>query len=117
MGAYAALMKGGHLEGKSVTDILVAEEGNQMMNAPRIYSRHTHGTGCTLASAVAALLAQGTPLEIAVMEAREFVFEAIRSAPKLGTGNGPLNHGLKIDGEEPAQSDKPNPFAVLKDLQ
>jgi hydroxymethylpyrimidine/phosphomethylpyrimidine kinase len=116
MGAYAALMKGGHLDGKSVTDILVAEEGNQIMNAPRIYSRHTHGTGCTLASAVAALLAQGAPLEIAVMEAREFVFEAIRSAPKLGAGNGPLNHGLKIDGEEPAPSDKPNPFAVLKDL-
>lgn len=117
MGAYAALMKGGHLEGKSVTDILVAEEGNQIMNAPRIYSRHTHGTGCTLASAVAALLAQGAPLEIAVMEAREYVVEAIRSAPKLGAGNGPLNHGLKIDGEEAVQSDKPNPFAVLKDLQ
>lgn len=117
MGAYAALMKGGHLKGKSVTDILVAEEGNQMMNAPRIYSKHTHGTGCTLASAVAALMAQGVPLEIAVMEAREFVFEAIRSAPKLGSGNGPLNHGLKINGEEPNTSDKHNPFAVLKDLK
>lgn len=117
MGAYAALMKGGHLKGKSITDILVAEQGNQMMNAPRIYSRHTHGTGCTLASAVAALLAQGAPLEIAVMEAREFVFEAIRTAPKLGAGNGPLNHGLSIGGETATQSDKPNPFAVLKDLQ
>jgi len=117
MGAYAALMKGGHLEGKSVTDILVAEEGNQMMNAPRIYSRHTHGTGCTLASAVASMMAQGAPLEVAVMDAREYVFEAIRSAPKLGGGNGPLNHGLKIGGEEQApSSDKPNPFSVLKDL-
>jgi len=117
MGAYAALMKGGHLEGKSVTDILVAEEGNQMMNAPRIYSRHTHGTGCTLASAVASMLAQGAPLEVAVMDAREYVFEAIRSAPKLGAGNGPLNHGLKMGDAEPVpSSDKPNPFAVLKDL-
>ena len=117
MGAYAALMKGGHLEGKSVTDILVAEEGNQMMNAPRIYSRHTHGTGCTLASAVASMLAQGAPVEVAVMDAREYVFEAIRSAPKLGQGNGPLNHGLKIRSAGPAaSSDEPNPFAVLKDL-
>jgi len=117
LGAYAALMKGGHLEGKSVTDILVADEGNQMMNAPRIYSRHTHGTGCTLASAIASLLAQGAPLEVAVMDAREYVFEAIRTAPKLGAGNGPLNHGLKIGEEGPALSnDKPNPFAVLKDL-
>ncbi|NNC37305.1 MAG: bifunctional hydroxymethylpyrimidine kinase/phosphomethylpyrimidine kinase [Acidimicrobiales bacterium] len=117
MGAYAALMKGGHLEGKSVTDILVSEEGNQMMNAPRIHSRHTHGTGCTLASAVASMMAQGAPLEIAVMEAREFVFEAIRSAPKLGKGNGPLNHGLKFPDEPTQPSDKPNPFAALKDLQ
>lgn len=117
MGAYAALMKGGHLEGNSVIDILVAEEGTQMMSAPRIHSKHTHGTGCTLASAIAALTAQGTPIEVAVQEAREYVFEAIRSAPGLGKGNGPLNHGLKIDGVEREADDKPNPFAALKDLQ
>ena len=80
MGAYAALMKGGHIDSKSITDVLVAPDGNHIMSAPRIYSRHTHGTGCTLASAVAALLAQGAPLDIAVREAREFVFEAIRTA-------------------------------------
>ncbi|MCF6221486.1 MAG: bifunctional hydroxymethylpyrimidine kinase/phosphomethylpyrimidine kinase [Robiginitomaculum sp.] len=101
MGAYAALMKGGHLESKSITDVLVAPDGNHIMSAPRIYSRHTHGTGCTLASAVAALLAQGAPQEIAVREAREFVFEAIRTAPKLGKGSGPLNHGL---GNETVQN-------------
>lgn len=118
MGAYAALMKGGHLDGKSITDILVAPDGNHIMSAPRIYSRHTHGTGCTLASAVAALLAQGAPLEIAVREAREFVFEAIRTAPKLGKGNGPLNHGLGGgDAREPAaEPQKNNPFSVLKDM-
>ena len=123
MGAFAALMKGGHLEGKSITDVLVAPEGNHIMSAPRIHSRHTHGTGCTLASAVAALLAQDAPLEVAVREAREFVMEAIRTAPKLGKGNGPLNHGLlnqemgmgEAEGS-PKKADANNPFAALKDL-
>ncbi|MBL4852715.1 MAG: bifunctional hydroxymethylpyrimidine kinase/phosphomethylpyrimidine kinase [Robiginitomaculum sp.] len=115
MGAYAALMKGGHLETKSITDVLVAPDGNHIMSAPRIYSKHTHGTGCTLASAVASLLAQGAPLEIAVREAREFVFEAIRTAPKLGKGSGPLNHGL--GATETKQEPANNPFAALKDLQ
>ena len=118
MGAFAALMKGGHLDSKSITDVLVTPEGNHIMSAPRIYSRHTHGTGCTLASAVAALLAQSAPLEVAVREAREFVMEAIRTAPKLGKGNGPLNHGLSI-GETsgaPKELDANNPFAALKDL-
>lgn len=119
MGAYGALIKGGHLEGKSILDVLVTPEGNQMMSAPRIYSRHTHGTGCTLASAVAALLAQGMPVEQAVQEAREFIFEAIRTAPKLGKGNGPLNHGLAADADDEPQKPegKPNPFAALKDLK
>jgi hydroxymethylpyrimidine/phosphomethylpyrimidine kinase len=117
MGAYAALMKGGHLSGQTIIDILVADEGNQMMTAPRIRSKHTHGTGCTLASAIAALLAQGAPLEVAVMEAREYVFQAIRTAPKLGQGNGPLNHGHIFQGAEVERDDKLNPFSVLKDLQ
>lgn len=118
MGAFAALMKGGHLDSKSITDILVTPGGNHIMSAPRIYSRHTHGTGCTLASAVAAMLAQGAPLEVAAREAREFVFEAIRTAPKLGKGNGPLNHGLSIAGADdtPKEADANNPFAALKDL-
>ncbi len=94
MGAYGALMKGGHVKGKSIVDVLVTDAGNHIMSAPRIYSRHTHGTGCTLASALAAGLALGTPLEEAVRQAREFVFEAIKTAPKLGKGNGPLGHGL-----------------------
>lgn len=116
MGAFGALMKGGHVKGKNIIDVLVTPEGNQIMTAPRIYSRHTHGTGCTLASAVAALLAQGAPIEIAVQEAREFVFEAIRTAPKLGKGNGPLNHGLNTgQAEEPTAEN--NPFAALKELK
>ena len=117
-GVYAALMKGGHLEGKSVIDVLVSEEGANIMSGPRIHTRHTHGTGCTLASAVAANMALGQPLDEAVMIAREFVFQAIKSAPKLGQGNGPLNHGLVSKdepAEKPVKSDE-NPFAVLKKL-
>ena len=114
---YAALMKGGHLKGKSVVDVLVSEEGANIMSGPRLHTRHTHGTGCTLASAIAANMALGAPLDEAVMTAREFVFEAIRTAPKFGEGHGPLNHGLAV-GED-AQDDTPdpsNPFAVLKTL-
>ena len=118
MGAYAALMKGGHLDGKMVVDVLVSEDENAMMTAPRIRSRHTHGTGCTLSSAIAANMALGVPLDEAVNTAREFVFEAIRSAPKLGKGNGPLNHGLVYQGEDaPAPEQTANPFSVLKGLK
>lgn len=119
MGAYAALMKGGHLDSKMVFDVLVSEDGNNLMSGPRIYSRHTHGTGCTLASAVAAGMALGTPLDEAVLSARDFVYEAIRTAPGLGEGHGPLNHGLLMkDAEAPEQEtpQKANPFAGLKGL-
>lgn len=115
MGAYAALMKGGHLQGKSVLDLLVTGEGTNMMSSPRIRSRHTHGTGCTLASACAAAMSLGVDLDEAVMSAREFVFEAIRTAPKFGKGNGPLNHGLAdLSGEDEPGPD--NPFAALKGM-
>jgi len=118
-GVYAALMKGGHLSGKSVVDVLVSEEGANIMSGPRLRTRHTHGTGCTLASAVAANMALGLDLDEAVMRAREFVFEAIRSAPGFGSskGHGPLNHGLAL--MEEAEAETPagkNPFAALKGL-
>lgn len=118
-GAYAAVMKGGHLKGKTVVDVLVSEDENAVMTAPRIHSRHTHGTGCTLASAIAANMALEVPLDEAVTIAREFVFEAIRSAPKLGQGNGPINHGLIMKGEteDPSAPTDGNPFAVLKGLK
>jgi len=119
-GVYAALMKGGHLSTKSVVDVLVSEEGANVMSGPRLHTRHTHGTGCTLASAVAANMALGLSLDAAVMVAREFVFEAIRTAPGLGSkdGHGPLNHGLA--SEEGAEEENPksdNPFAALKSLK
>ena len=121
MGAYAALMKGGHLDTKSVVDVLVSEEGANVMTGPRIHTRHTHGTGCTLASAVAAALALGANLDEAVGSARDYVFEAIRTAPKLGLGNGPLNHGLALPQMQASEApdsppDPSNPFAALKGL-
>ena len=118
-GVYAALMKGGHLDGKAVVDVLVSEEGANIMSGPRLRSRHTHGTGCTLASAVAANMALGLDLDEAVMRAREFVFEAIRTAPGFGSnkGHGPLNHGLAIGAPEEETKPSYNPFAALKDLK
>ncbi len=119
MGAYAALMKGGHLKGKTLIDVLVSDDGASLMTGPRLHSKHTHGTGCTLASAVAASMALGNPLEAAVMSARDFVFEGIQSAPKLGAGHGPLNHGLSYaeDDTTPEPSNGNNPFSVLKGLK
>jgi hydroxymethylpyrimidine/phosphomethylpyrimidine kinase len=91
-GARAALMKGGHLEGPVVSDVLVTPSVVQIFEAPRILSRSTHGTGCTLASACAAGLAQGLSLTEAVARAHHYVQAAIRTAPGFGHGTGPLNH-------------------------
>jgi hydroxymethylpyrimidine/phosphomethylpyrimidine kinase len=91
LGAGAALMKGGHLSGDVVTDVLITSEEMQIFEAPRAQTRSTHGTGCTLASACAAGLAHGLPLRDAVARAHAFVQEAIRTAPDLGHGAGPLN--------------------------
>ena len=94
LGVPAVLLKGGHLSGETVVDLLATEDGVEEFPAPRIASRHTHGTGCTLASAIAAGLAQGVPLRDAVLRARGFVRAAILAAPRLGAGHGPLNHGV-----------------------
>lgn len=96
MGPKAVLMKGGHLEGDNVTDVLVTPAGAERFAGPRIATRHTHGTGCTLASACAVGLAQGMELVVAVKRARAYVVEAIRTAPGYGKGHGPLNHGHTI---------------------
>ena len=91
MGARAALVKGGHLEGVMVTDALVTPYDVHFFKGPRIDTRSTHGTGCTLSAAVAAGLAQGMSLLEAVARAHAFVHEAIRTAPGFGQGAGPLN--------------------------
>lgn len=100
MGARAVLMKGGHIAGATVIDLLLTPNGETVLEAERIETRHTHGTGCTLASACAAGIALGQPLEIAVAEAWAYVAEAIRRAPGLGGGHGPLDHGWPMRGRE-----------------
>jgi hydroxymethylpyrimidine/phosphomethylpyrimidine kinase len=92
LGCQAVLVKGGHLSGNDVSDVLVTAAGERIWQSPRIATRHTHGTGCTLASAIAAGLAQGLAIEAAVDRAREYVQRAIMTAPGLGRGHGPLNH-------------------------
>jgi len=92
LGCKAVLVKGGHLPGNLVSDVLVTAVGVRVWESPRIDTRHTHGTGCTLASAIAAGLAQGLDIEHAVDRARAYVQRAIASAPGLGRGHGPLDH-------------------------
>ena len=92
LGARNVLIKGGHREGEDATDLLYDGKIFNRLTSPRIDSANTHGTGCTLASAIAAYLAMGEPLPIAVGRAKEFITEAIRLARPLGRGNGPVNH-------------------------
>ncbi len=96
MGAKAVLMKGGHISGPTVVDILMTPSGETTFEGPRVESRHTHGTGCTLASACAAGLAQGLTLERAVAGAWGYTAEAIRRAPGFGAGHGPLDHAWPL---------------------
>jgi len=97
-GAGAVLMKGGHLTGPTVTDLLMTPAGERRFEGPRIATRHTHGTGCTLASACATGLAQGMALEAAVERGWDYTARAIRAAPGLGAGAGPLGHGWPLEG-------------------
>jgi hydroxymethylpyrimidine/phosphomethylpyrimidine kinase len=98
LGARAVLMKGGHLHSERVTDLLLTPEGETLFESARLETRHTHGTGCTLASACAAGLAQGLTLEAAVARAWAYVQEAIARAPGLGRGHGPLDHAWTMRG-------------------
>src|SRR5688572_9968010 len=98
LGAWSALVKGGHLEGDTIRDVLLTREGYRVFESPRIDTRATHGTGCTLASAIAAYNALGEPLEPSVEKARAYVMEAIRRAPGFGKGHQPLGHGWPCRG-------------------
>jgi len=91
-GARAALIKGGHLAGPEVVDVLATGASRRRFARRRIATRSTHGTGCTLSAAIAAGLALGADLEQAVTDALDFVHRAIAAAPGLGAGHGPLNH-------------------------
>lgn len=95
MGARAVLVKGGHLAGEAI-DLL--DDGGQVsvFRAARIETTSTHGTGCTLAAAIAACLARGVNLAAAVSVAKRFVTDAIRLAPRIGHGHGPVNHSVAV---------------------
>ena len=91
-GARAVLVKGGHLETATAIDVLFDGRTWLEIESPRVPGRHTHGTGCTLSSAIAARLATGAALSDAVRGAKDYVTRAIMRAPGLGRGHGPLQH-------------------------
>jgi hydroxymethylpyrimidine/phosphomethylpyrimidine kinase len=91
MGAQAALVKGGHLQGSAIDVLFDGREWREFA-APHIDTPHTHGTGCTYSAAIAAELARGAALQAAVARAKSYITQAIRSSPGLGHGAGPVNH-------------------------
>ncbi len=95
MGARAALIKGGHGSAEQLVDVLVTAGGVATFASNRIDTRHTHGTGCTLASAIATGIGQGMALDDAVRRACAYVHAAIATAPGLGQGHGPINHAVQ----------------------
>jgi len=101
LGARNVLLKGGHLKGEAV-DLLLAGESLHRFSAPRTDTRNTHGTGCSYSAAIAALLAQGEPLPVAVGRAKTYISEAIRQAVPLGGGQGPVNHFAGAEALRPA---------------
>lgn len=96
MGVPAVLIKGGHAKGDIIHDLLWLDGAAHWFHSPRIVTTSTHGTGCTLASAIATLLGGGMALPEAVASARDYVAGAIAHAPNFGQGHGPLNHGWRI---------------------
>lgn len=88
----AVLIKGGHMQGDRLLNLLVSGQGSHSFAYARIHTTSTHGTGCTLASAIACGLAKGQTLDVAVKAAGDYVHQAILNAPKIGSGNGPISH-------------------------
>lgn len=97
MGPKAVLVKGGHLDGPTITDVLATEKGVQIFSHPRVDTRHTHGTGCTLSSAIATGIAQGLSITDSVERGLRYVEIAIHEAPGIGKGHGPLLHGHTVN--------------------
>ena len=96
MGPRVVIVKGGHAASHESVDVVCLPHAEFELRGPRIATVHTHGTGCTFASAIAAYLALGRPLEEAIREARTYLEGAIRHAPGLGAGQGPLNHFWRL---------------------
>lgn len=102
--ASAAIVKGGHVDGDVITDVLATPDGEVFIEHARIASTNTHGTGCSLASALACSLAQDMDLEPALRRAIAYISEAIRCAPGFGAGSGPLDHAWPMKDPETANS-------------
>jgi hydroxymethylpyrimidine/phosphomethylpyrimidine kinase len=96
LGPRVVLVKGGHLDGDESVDVASTDSGTFEVRRPRISSPNTHGTGCTLASAIAANLAYGVGARESIERARDYLDGAIRHAPTLGHGHGPLNHFWRL---------------------
>jgi hydroxymethylpyrimidine/phosphomethylpyrimidine kinase len=92
LGAQAVVIKGGHTDEDPVVDVLLDERGIVEFAAPRVVTTNTHGTGCTFSAAITAGLANGLELSAAVAAARDYLTRALRAAPGLGHGHGPLQH-------------------------
>jgi hydroxymethylpyrimidine/phosphomethylpyrimidine kinase len=99
MGCRAVLIKGGHGEGAESIDYLIDPQGTRALAAPRVATKNTHGTGCSLSSAIAAGLAKGEGLETAVGNAKAWISAAISAADRfsVGHGHGPIHHFHKFD--------------------
>ncbi|HEC01890.1 MAG TPA: bifunctional hydroxymethylpyrimidine kinase/phosphomethylpyrimidine kinase, partial [Sphingomonadales bacterium] len=97
MGPKAVLVKGGHLTGDILTDVLVTGNGVREFSSPKIATDNTHGTGCTLATAIAVGMGQGMDVNGAVLRGHDYVQKAIMKAPGYGCGKGPLNHLVVLD--------------------
>ncbi len=97
LGPKHVLVKGGHSEGEMIKDILVTNYYEKHFEHKKVLTKNTHGTGCTLASSIAAKLAQDIPIKTAVEESINFVVNLLKASPKVGRGNGPLVHGVKIN--------------------
>jgi hydroxymethylpyrimidine/phosphomethylpyrimidine kinase len=94
LGPRAVLIKGGHADGAYSVDVFLDEEGFERFASPRVATRNTHGTGCTLSSAIAAGLAKGLPLREATAEAKKYISAAIAASDtlRIGHGHGPVHH-------------------------
>jgi len=96
LGPRVVVVKGGHLTGSESIDVVLTDEREFELRGPRLPGPHTHGTGCTFAAAIAAHLALERPIEQALRMAREYLEGAIRHAPGIGGGHGPLNHFWRL---------------------
>lgn len=99
LGAKAVLLKGGHLDGEESNDLLLQPGNSTWLKSPRIYSKNTHGTGCTLSAAICAYLAQGYSLTHACQQAKKYLFGALQAAQNnsVGKGNGPVHHFYHLE--------------------